>query len=313
MPHTQPTIIWRFIDGKPGHEKQSLGLARALQRLAHAQWHDIDVRTQPSTWLDWILGRFPAGRNLPAPNLLIGAGHATHLPMLAARRARGGRLVVLMRPSLPLGLFDLCLIPEHDQPPPRKNVITTRGALNAVTPTGGNRPDHGLILVGGPSSHYIWNDRAVADQTLAVVAAQAEVRWQLTTSRRTPDSFLAGLPTVLPANLTVLPHTATPPGWLEANLCQSGQAWVTEDSVSMLYEALTAGCTVGLIRLNASGKSRIHRGIDRLLQDGLLTPFEAWQRTHLLTSPDTPLDESERCVEIMRATRFWEPSEPINK
>lgn len=300
MPH--PTLtLWRFTDGKPGHEKQSLGLARALQRQTNIDIHDIDVRNKHSGLLDWLLGRFPAGKNLPPPDLLIGAGHSTHLPMLAARRTFGGKIVVLMRPSLPLRLFDLCLIPEHDNPPDRDNVIVTRGALNAVTPTGSNYPDRGLILVGGPSSHYAWDDQSIAAQIMAIARASPELTWQLTTSRRTPDTFLDNLPKPLPANLNVLPHTITPDGWLETNLCESGQAWVTEDSVSMLYEALTAGCAVGLLCLSAGGNSRIGRGVAGLIHDHWVTPYAAWQNSGTLTAPAGHFNEAERCAQLILA------------
>ena len=30
----RPQVIWRLLDGKPGHENQTLGLLRALERLA---------------------------------------------------------------------------------------------------------------------------------------------------------------------------------------------------------------------------------------------------------------------------------------
>ena len=40
--------------------------------------------------------------------------------------------------------------------------------------------------------------------------------------------------------------------------------WVTEDSVSMLYEALTAGCKVGLIEIDRIKDDRITRQIDQL-------------------------------------------------
>jgi hypothetical protein len=330
-----PIVIWRFIDGKPGHEKQSLGLAQGLRMLvgnpdetghvipaqagiqpnpwapasagateyaSHAPGvacHDIDVRQLARPGLDWLLGRFPAGEALPPPDLLIGAGHATHLPMLAARRAHGGRIVVLMRPSLPLALFDLCLIPAHDQPPARDNVIATLGALNAVTPAGKNDPNRGLILIGGPSAHYGWDDHAVADQVLEIVRRTPDIRWQLTTSRRTPDSFLAGLPLDLPANLTILPHTATPPGWLEKALSESGQAWVSEDSVSMLYEALTAGCAVGLLHLPGQGDSRVSKGVRALIADNWVTPHEEWQNSSHIHTPPGRFDEAGRCARLI--------------
>ena len=294
-----PLIVWRFIDGKPGHEKQSLGLTQAIGRLTGVQCHDIDVKAQPGTWLNWLLGRYATGENLPAPDLLIGAGHATHLPMLAARRGHGGRIVVLMRPSLPLRLFDLCLIPEHDSPRARDNVIATRGALNAVQPTGNNDPSRGLLLIGGPSAHYGWDDHAVAAQVMDIAQRTPDIQWQLTTSRRTPASFIAKLPPDPPANLTILPHTETPAGWLEGELTQADICWVSEDSVSMLYEALTAGCTVGLLQLPGQGDSRVSRGIKVLIADKWVTPYEAWQNSRQLTTLPGRFDEAGRCARLI--------------
>jgi mitochondrial fission protein ELM1 len=294
--------IWRLTDGKPGHEKQSLGLARALQRLTGAVCHDLAVHPRRGAWLAWLLGRFPEGDGLPAPDLILAAGHATHVPALAARRVRGGRIVVLMRPSLPIALFDLCLIPQHDRPPSKANVIATRGVLNAVNPSGQNDPSRGLILIGGPSDHYDWDDRAVASQVMDIVRATPAIAWQLTTSRRTPGSFLATLPSRLPANLSVLPHTATPPGWLEQALCASGLAWVSEDSVSMLYEALTAGCAVGLLQLSGRGASRVAQGIQALIVEHWVTPYAVWRQSATLARPPGRFHEAERCARLILKT-----------
>ena len=49
-----------------------------------------------------FIGRFLAWRDLPTPDIVLGAGHRTHLSLLAARRVHRGKAVVLMRPSLPL-------------------------------------------------------------------------------------------------------------------------------------------------------------------------------------------------------------------
>lgn len=291
----QPLTLWRLVDGKPGHEKQTLGLAQALGRLTDCRRIDIPAPAGGNL-RSWLTGRFPAGAGLPAPDLILAAGHTTHLAALAARRAHGGRIVVLMRPSLPLAWFDLCLIPEHDRPPVRSNVLATLGVLNAVTPTGAHDPDTGLFLIGGASPHFAWDDEAVLGQVRAVAAAARSVRWRLTDSRRTPPGFLAGLaadPAV--AGLEILPHATTPSGWLEQALAGAGQAWVTEDSVSMVYEALTAGCAVGLLRLPAKGESRISRGIADLVREARLTPFDAWQRTGVLPPPHDRFDEAGRC------------------
>lgn len=301
LPTPSSLTLWRLIDGKPGHEKQSLGLARALQRLAAARWHDIPVHgtrlAAVRAALLWGLKRFPAGHRLPAPDLILAAGHPTHLPALAARRTFGGRIVVLMRPSLPLALFDLCLIPAHDRPRTRPNVIVTHGVLNAVQPSPRHEANRGLFLIGGPSRHYRWDTAAVAAQVREVVTARPDLAWTLTTSRRTPADFLTALGA--PPGLAIQPYTQTPAGWLEAALAASGEVWVSPDSGSMVYEALTAGCRVGLLELDPRPDSRIASDIAHLIEAGWVTPIARWRRDHALAPAPAGFNEAERCARLI--------------
>jgi mitochondrial fission protein ELM1 len=129
------------------------------------------------------------------------------------------------------------------------------------------------------------------------------VAWQLTTSRRTPATFLAALPQPLPDNLKLMPHDQTGPGWLEHALAGAGQVWVSEDSVSMLYEALTAGAGVGLLRLpELPGRPRVGRvsgGVRKLVADGWVTPYEAWQPGQTLPPPPQAFNEAERIASLI--------------
>lgn len=50
--------------------------------------------------------------------------------------------------------------------------------------------------------------------------------------------------------------------------------WVTEDSVSMIYEALTAGCKVGVIEIDRLKEDRITKSVDDILQVGLVSASE---------------------------------------
>ena len=59
---------------------------------------------------------------LPKPDILLGAGHATHLDIITAKLKFGGKSVIIMKPTLPYCMFDLCLIPKHDNPPKRENI-----------------------------------------------------------------------------------------------------------------------------------------------------------------------------------------------
>ena len=295
QPAERPRVVWRFSDGKAGHDSQSLGLVDALKRLTRIECYDIPVR--PGAGLDWMLGRFPAGSLLPDPWLAIGAGHSTHLPLLSARRARGGKTAVLMSPDLPKSLFDLCVIPEHDRPGPAENILVTCGSLNRMQPvyeTGSNR---GLLMVGGPSRHYRWDHRRVAEQIARVIRYSPVRDWILTTSRRTPPGFAEHIRQMIfnrNLRLTVLSWRDTTDQWLALQLSRSCCTWVTEDSVSMIYEALTAGVPVGLLSLSPRRHDRIVNGVQALVASRNVMRFSDWSTGHPLPRPRRVFDEANR-------------------
>jgi mitochondrial fission protein ELM1 len=292
----EPIVVWRFMDGKSGHENQTAGLLAALRDRAPVDDYQLQAASCRPSLVSFISGRIPFGRDLPAPDLIVGAGHATHLPMLAARRARGGRVIVLMKPSLPCAWFDGCVIPEHDGPRRKGNILVTRGALNRVRYSKDKNPDEGLFLVGGPSAHVNWSSESVAGQISRIIQRSPDMHWRLATSRRTPVDF-AGVLGALPAeSLTIVPFGQTTPDWLPAQLASAGRVWVSEDSVSMIYEALTSGAVVGLLSVTYRKKSdRLAQGIKVLLQEALVTGFDSWQQGAELHRPGVPFDEAGRC------------------
>ena len=289
----QPLVVWRFCDGKAGHEHQSQGLLDALARLKPVETFTLNPPPVSPTLFSLIRGALPGWRELPTPDLLLGAGHRTHLALLAARRCRSGKIIVLMRPTLPFGLFDLCLIPDHDSPPSRPNILPTRGALNHLQPSATLEPDRGLLLIGGPSAHFGWDNAGLHRQIAAIVAADPAMHWTLTTSRRTPPDFLD---TPVDPRLTVVPVAETGPDWLPAQLARAGRAWVTADSVSMVYEALTVGAAVGILDVPHLRPSRVSRGLAQLADQGWVTPFAHWRQHQTLHRPPQTFNEAERCA-----------------
>ena len=290
-------VVWAFTDGKPGHENQTRGLIAALAARATLDVRWIKIPPYSSVLTNLMTKRFLPGAALPSPDLLIGAGHRTHLPMIAARRARGGRSIVLMKPSLPRVWFDLCVIPEHDRVS-GGNILTTRGALNVAQP-GKKQERTGLFLVGGPSRHHGWREKELLAQISEIVQRTPEVKWTLTTSRRTPPSTTARLRGLAVKNLTIVPFADTGPQWLPEQLARNSLAWVTEDSVSMVYEALTAGCATGLLAVPARrrGKRKLEQGLESLVNEKLVTRFADWQTGVVLAAPARPFNEAARIAE----------------
>lgn len=295
---SETLVVWRLIDGKPGHMQQSLGLVRALQARVPCEVLDFDVASQPVGLLDVFLRRFPGGFMKRRPHLIIGAGHATHFGLIAARRVTGAFTVVLMKPSLPQFLFDLVVVPEHDEVPPGPHVITTRGVLNPMRP-GVKKAGSVLVLLGGESKHAGWDDAAVLQQIEIVSASVPDAsRLVIADSRRTPDSLSRVLFERYGSRYQA--WDACPPGWLAETLAVTESVWVTEDSVSMVYEALTSGCRVGLFKLPAaSGESRVMRGVERLVSDGVVTRFSDWHSgQHPLEMPPA-FNEAERVAALL--------------
>ena len=88
----RPLVVWRFSDGKAGHDGQSRGLIAALARLRAVETLTLEPLSPLTALRVWLSGyHLPAWHGLPTPDIVLGAGHRTHLSLLAARRRRGGK------------------------------------------------------------------------------------------------------------------------------------------------------------------------------------------------------------------------------
>ncbi len=303
-------VIWRFVDGKRGHENQTAGLIAALAEHYETKVEELSPFPAWEIFRMLTLGSYRRDRGPTRPDLVVGAGHSTHFSVLAARRAYGGRAVVLMKPSLPLSWFDLCLIPEHDRPPERTNVVVTRGVLNTVKRSVDRDPSSGLILIGGPSKHFDWDDESVLRQVTDVVTTNKEMRWLVTDSRRTSASMAQRLASGLPSNAEFVPNRMTHKNWLPRHMGRASVIWSTPDSVSMVYEALTSGASVGLFQLSSVKRSRVARGIDDLRKSGAVTDYVQWQRTGIVDVSHQLLNEAGRCAYLISSNSEFLPDTP---
>jgi mitochondrial fission protein ELM1 len=289
----KPRVIWVLCDGKPGHENQSLGLAEALQRRVACEIHRIALNM--AVFWRRSGGAVEAAQSLPAPDFIFGAGHATHLTLMRLARRSGAKSVVLMKPSLPLACFDLCIAPYHDFPEgfQHPHVLLTHGALHRVTPGSGPRSG-GLILIGGPAQGDVW-DAAGMEKILDTLVKEGS--WIIGDSRRTPEDWLEGQQGRWP-NVELVPHATTGPDWVRERMQSAEQVWVTVDSVSMICEAAGSGARVGILPMPGSTpRVRVNRGIDGLVGAGYATRYEMWLETRVLPPAQGPLLEADRCAE----------------
>jgi uncharacterized protein len=291
--------IWRITDGKAGHDSQSIGLCNAIEQLKTCERFDIPANSLINNCKNILLKQFPPGKEFPDPDIIIGAGHATHLTMLSAKHARKSKTIVLMKPSLPLSFFDSCIIPRHDSPPKRENIISTNGALNPVQPNEDKLTKSGLILIGGPSKHYQWNDESIVNQIKQIVTEHTNIHWTVADSPRTPETTLSAILNLAHKNINVLSFAETDSKTIREFIFKAGNIWVSVDSISMIYESLSSGAAVGLLDLEQKKKNRVVDAISALINEKQLTTFAMWQNMHKLTKPSFEFNESERCASLL--------------
>jgi mitochondrial fission protein ELM1 len=318
----KPLSIVAYFDGRLGHEKQTQGILDALSEMTPIEVDSIKVSVAPTAYLkNWVTYLLPfihgtkQGKNTQPIDLIIGTGTHTHTPMLTRRKkcnSSGGRtrVVTCMTPDVQLRYhFDLCFIPMHDEPAPEANVFVTQGPPNIVKYERSQQSDRGLILVGGvDTKSHIWKSAEVAAQIRIIIDKNSTTQWTISSSPRTPEDFCEKLEefSVSMQNVSFFRSVDTPSGWVEEQYALNRTVWVTADSVSMVYESLTAGCSVGVLPVEwLRQDNKFNKSLNYLAKKKMIVDFDAWQRGAPLPIPgDEPFNESLRCAqEILR--RWW--------
>ena len=288
-------VVWWFRTRRSEQEAQARGLLKALDTECPIRVYAAPVVGPWKAWRSALRRHYPAA-NLPNPDLLLGTGREAHWAMLAARWARGGRIVTLAAPQLPRWLFDLCVLPEHEGARNSKRVFATRGALPQPFPPRPRAQGTGLIVVGGPGGAHRGSDDELLAQVSGVLSRAPDHRWFITTTARTSAETEQRLHALAAVHVHVVPHHEADPHWLLARMQEVEQVWVSEDNLDGIYQALNAGAAVGVLAVH----SRTPHSSLTALAD-LVVTYAAWQAGAPVRAPQPPFNEAARCAaEIAR-------------
>jgi len=220
------------------------------------------------------------------------------------------RVVTCMTPDMLLRhKFDLCCIPRHDDPVAGDNVFSTLGPPNTVKFEGRQQSESGLILVGGvDTKSHVWRSEEIIAQIRTVIEKNPGMHWTISSSPRTPDETCRNLEQMAASmkNVSFFRHEKTPAGWVEEQYALNRTVWVTADSVSMVYEALSAGCSLGILPVEwLQENNKFQKSLTILHENKMIVDFNEWQSTTIMPIPPVePYNESKRCArEILR--RWW--------
>ena len=276
------------------HKVRALQLRRASGKDPWGTWL---VRAGGSPLLleimQWLLKE-----NVPYGNaLFLSAGSGAAPYCLCMARSIGARCCTLMTPSI-LGTapFDYALVPEHDDPRESPEVLRTLGAPNTLRRETLRSAARDLLarypselsrrwvfLIGGDDNNY----RLSPDWVLSTldplvdhgVEQGAEI--YLTTSRRTSAETEKLLQKLLSRRRRVrmyLPASEQTFSPVAGMLGLATRVFCTEDSVSMISEAVTAGHRVRLIRGYPQNKilRKLQKSTEKLCAKGVLPSAALW-------------------------------------
>lgn len=212
--------------------------------------------------------------------LFISAGSSGAPFCLALSRVTGSKCCCIMTPSV-LGTkpFDFAIVPEHDFPQPSPNLLATLGAPNMIRPElldsegamlAARYPSEAAekwgILTGGDDANYTippeWVEEVLDPLLQTAEKNGADV--YITTSRRTHPDTEERISEMVKyrSNIRML-VLGTREKWnpVPGMLAICSRIFCTEDSVSMISEAATAGHVVHILRVGKQG------GVRKILQD----------------------------------------------
>jgi len=287
-------LIWALLLPEAGFRSQVLGLAEALSGQVVEKNVDLlkpwsllpgHLCPRPFSGLDPMLDRLEP----PWPDIVVACGGRTIALALAIKRAAGDKTlaIYIQNPKGAAKFFDLVVSMRHDglNGP---NVLTIDTAIHRVTEAKLESarsewqerfsPLHGPLVgvILGGRSHSLRFTPAVADKMLADLATLAKTSnasYFITPSRRTEPEIAARFKAFAESQPSARFWDGIGKNPYFAMLALSDALIVTEDSVSMVSEALASGKPVATVPLE--GKARRHEAFIRhLLKTNAIIRFD---------------------------------------
>jgi mitochondrial fission protein ELM1 len=287
-PVVQPRI-WALLDGRAGNDSQTLGVAQALGLSFERVPLRLGVLTRLANRVRGagLFGLDVASKQRitsPFPDVVIATGRRLAPVALYIKKHHPSVLLVhMMHPECALDAFDVVVMPAHDHPPQRENIVVTLGAPHGVLPEVQQAADvgdtgHVAVLIGGDTKHgkFTAHDASALITALRAIAAAGKVLF-ISTSRRTPAHVVAALRDAFSGgdhHVYLFGNGEQNP--YPAMLCGASAIVVTGDSVGMCSEACATGLPVYVYCPEKALARKHQEYIASLQEQGYVKPVSQW-------------------------------------
>jgi mitochondrial fission protein ELM1 len=274
--------IWVLSDGRPGHYNQSLAAAKALETLfdeSEVRYKEVEVKKAGKYLLRALLNRrwgrevlkaltpqkavtlfykgvdlssspdivISAGKDTSMLNALLGLWYGATTLFIGHPKKLDNRLFTKVLTVLDLG-FENQIVLDVAPTLPYSGDVEVFCREHGLDP----KASYSVLLIGGDGSGYRYTEEEI-DALIAFVNKTAEqTNWLVTTSRRTPLPFEEKMQRQMHAKMFV-PYHQTPLKAVGAFLALADRVYVTEESASMVSEAVASGKPVVTLMPNETG------------------------------------------------------------
>ena len=214
-------------------------------RCMKASLTDGVYKTLMGTYAEFIVS---CGSSLEGVNVLMS-------------KENDAKNIIVMKPSFGLlHQYNLAVIPRHDRPPERRNIVSTMIAPNLIDEKKLAKDGEALrkrfgitgdnfigLFIGGDNPEFEMRDEIIDEALDGLIefCKRANSRMLVTTSRRTPRSIEELLKKRLGSDpvcgLLIIANEDNPEGAVSGILGMSRVSVVSGESVSMISEALSSG------------------------------------------------------------------------
>ncbi|MCX5680319.1 MAG: ELM1/GtrOC1 family putative glycosyltransferase [Candidatus Omnitrophica bacterium] len=346
-------------DGKAGHLNQSMAIAEDIRKARMVDgYKPEDIRITvvrvkfKSPWARSLLGvsaSFASWRchgcmkcmkacldedtyetlMKTYSDFVISCGSSLAGVNIFMSKENNAKNIVVMRPGIFMGLnkFKLALIPEHDRPAQKRNVVRTVLAPNLINEEKIRKDGELLsrrvhlgtngavgVFIGGDNPEYAFTDELALSvaQSLTDFCDKSGAGILMTTSRRTPkeveELFKKRSKSSGYFKLLVVANEKNPPETVGGVLDLSRVILVSGESISMISEAVSSGKPVVVFRLTKKkpGTTKHERALAAFEKRGYVTVCDAGHIASTLLSvwntprPARRTDDNERIFEAVR-------------
>ena len=245
--------IWWFKDSKIGHEKQVRAI---LDNLACSEDFILEeISSNNPIWLELLLYMLKIRPKIDSiPDIIIGAGSKTNIPMLRHKLHKKTKVISVMKPQFFQKRFDLILAPRHDFLAIPENVHTYIGSLAKVR-ISNDLENIGLIVIGGINRHFDFNHDHILLQINFITSLYPEINWIVFNSRRTPQKFNTEIKKNKDIKKFVNFNENFEP--LDNYISKAKIKFVTPDSINMIFESLSSSGETFLFQMKKFKDNKI--------------------------------------------------------